>query len=215
MDHTSSSSSKQLNPSSSSQTHPVFVQYIQDHTMTPKEQYHSRSFVMETSHKLLLATGIAVDTIIKSDVGRYLDFKAVDTLFYISTESGTGEGNAHVNIHKVPSSKGDIFSSSLLQALEKRSLMKLLQYTIDRGQRLEGHKGGATTLNERDMAMGRALRRSQNAPEATPRGGDGGGDDNGAAQEMDSFASYLQKQKDVSKTKRSSITWVVFARTAS
>ena len=100
-----------------------------------------------------------------------------------------------MNIHKVPSSKGDIFSSSLLQALEKRSLMKLLQYTIDRGQRLEGHKGGATTLNERDMAMGRALRRSQNAPEATPRGGDGGGDDNGAAQEMDSFASYLQKQK--------------------
>ena len=87
MDHTSSSSSKQLNPSSSSQTHPVFVQYIQDHTMTPKRAvYHSRSFVMETSHKLLLATGIAVDTIIKSDVGRYLDFKAVDTLFYISTE---------------------------------------------------------------------------------------------------------------------------------
>ena len=84
-----------------------------------------------------------MDTIVSSDVGRYLDFKAVDTLFYISAKDDT-TGGVRVGVDKVPSSKGDIFGSSLLQALEKRSLMKLLQYTVDRGQRLRGPQRGQT-----------------------------------------------------------------------
>ena len=194
MDRSSSSLSEPSDSSSSFKCHPVFEGYVQDHTMTPNRAiFHSRSFVLETSHKLLLATGKAVDTVISSDVGRYLDFKAIDALFYISTKINTDGGAVQVHVDKVPSSKGDIFSSSLLQALEKRSLMKLLQYTIDRGQRLEGHKGGATTLNERDMSMGRALRRSQNTPEAAKRGS--GGNKEGAIDESMSFSSYLERQR--------------------
>ena len=52
-------------------------------------------------------------------VGNYLEFKTVDAIYYIR-EGGEG-------VVRVPSSKADIFTSSLLHALEKRALMKFLQ----------------------------------------------------------------------------------------
>lgn len=171
--------------------HPVFEGYRKDHYLTAnRANFHSRHFCIETTHKLVLATGAAVDTIISSDVGRYLDFKALDSVFYIHRKqkagSSSGGDGGEIIVDKVPASKGDIFSSSTLQALEKRCLMKVLQHTIDRGQRKEGHKGGATTLNERDLSMGRALRRPQNTPESVTS--DGGEDET-------FFADYLGKNK--------------------
>ena len=168
---------------------PIFLSYRKDHNLTPNRAYfHSRHFCIETNHRLVLACGAAVDTIISSEVGRYLDFKALDAVFYAHGElkSDRGVHSGGIVLEKVPANKGDIFSSNTLQALEKRCLMRVLQHTIDRGQRKEGHKGGATTLNERDLIMGRALRRPQNTPELVSSEGN---------EDETFFEDYLEKHK--------------------
>lgn len=176
-------------PTSTMEFHPVFAGYRKDHQLTSnRAHFHSRHFCIETNHRLVLATGAAVDTIISSEVGRYLDFKAMDAVFYIheKLKASSEITESAIILDKVPASKGDIFSSNTLQALEKRCLMKVLQHTMDRGQRKEGHKGGATTLNERDLMMGRALRRPQNTPEiVVPEGNE----------DETSFEDYLAKHK--------------------
>jgi RAB protein geranylgeranyltransferase component A len=194
---------------SSSSCHPVFTGYRKDHVLTGnRARFHARHFSVETSHRLVLASGAAVDTIISSDVARYLDFKAIDSLFYIHIEGGGGNSSSSsssssstplapplsITIDKVPSSKGEIFSSGILHALEKRSLMKLLQHTVDRGQRRAGHD--ASTLNERDLSMGRAIRRSQNTPDA------GIGGVNEDRDDQQPFLAYLAQQRVSTRLQR-------------
>ena len=134
-------------------THPAFFGYRKDSTtLTPNRAvFKSREFCLDTAFRPCLAAGISVDSMISSDVGKYLEFKTVDAIYYIN--------DANSVVH-VPSSKSDIFSSSLLHALEKRSLMKFLQFAMDRGQSFKGNE--VSTLNERELMIGRALRRPQN-----------------------------------------------------
>jgi len=83
-------------------------------------------------YRLVAASGAAVDALISSDVGKYLEFKAIETVYFATSSlpssaaksSGSGSG---IKIEKVPSTKAGIFSTSLLSPLEKRSLMKFLQ----------------------------------------------------------------------------------------
>lgn len=63
-------------------------------------------------------------------------------------------------IENVPCSKGDVFNTKLLNALEKRVLMKFLQFVSDWG--LTNTGSDVTTVNERELAQGRSLQRPQN-----------------------------------------------------
>jgi RAB protein geranylgeranyltransferase component A len=98
-----------------------------------------------------LGSGIAIDCLIQSGVANYLEFKSLDRISYLSSSS---------RIESVPCSKGDVFNTKLLNALEKRVLMKFLQFVSDWGQTNTG--SDVTTVNERELSQGRSLQRPQN-----------------------------------------------------
>lgn len=177
-------------PPSSNTCHPCFFDYVKDHGMTKlRAMLKSRFFSVDSSCRLLLGSAASIDTIIASGVSKYLEFKSVEGLFYV--ESGAG-----VEIHSVPCSKGDIFTSKLLNAFEKRALMKFLQSAIDWGQKQEGNL--ATTLNERELAAGRALKRPQNKLDhgiAVGKSKDPSSDDDGFSPSLLEFRDYLTAHK--------------------
>ena len=63
-------------------THPAFFGYRKDSTtLTPNRAvFKSREFCLDTAFRPCLAAGISVDSMISSDVGKYLEFKTVDAI---------------------------------------------------------------------------------------------------------------------------------------
>lgn len=145
---------------SSCHTHPSFFGYQKNHRYTyPTLLSNSRYFNFDAVPKLLLSDGKMVDEIVASGVGNYLEFKSVDALYFISPENKK-DPFSQLQIQKLPGSKADIFNSKMISALEKRSLMKVIQFAIDYGRRHDGLP--VETLNENELASGRALLRPQN-----------------------------------------------------
>jgi RAB protein geranylgeranyltransferase component A len=107
---------------------------------------------------LLLGSGIVVDSLIKSDVSKYLEFQAMEGLFVYRPDEGNSCSS--ITATSVPRSRGEVFKSDLFNVLEKRSLMKFLQIVSDWGRERDGIQ--AERLNEKDLATGRSLHRPQN-----------------------------------------------------
>ncbi|KXS10998.1 FAD/NAD(P)-binding domain-containing protein [Gonapodya prolifera JEL478] len=76
----------------------------------------SRDFNVELAPRIALSNGALVELLIKSGVGRYLEFKNLESLEIVQDNS----------LRQVPCSKEDVFSSSFLTLPEKRRLMRLL-----------------------------------------------------------------------------------------
>ncbi|CEP18908.1 hypothetical protein [Parasitella parasitica] len=83
----------------------------------------SRSYNLDTTPKLLGAREDLVETLIRSGVGRYLEFKNVDDIFIFDQTSR--------GLEKVPSSKEDVFTNKSVTLIEKRKLMKFLTYAME------------------------------------------------------------------------------------
>ena len=159
--------------------HPCFFGYRPDHKQTTTRLLHdSRRFQIDSTPKLLLSAGKMVDAIIASGVGHYLEFKPVESLFYVASKSAIEntpnmasqdltEVASSLKLWQVPCCKKDIFNTKLFTGLEKRSLMKLMQFAVDYGRAKDGLP--VTTLNENELAQGRSLFRPQN--KLTPNGG--------------------------------------------
>jgi RAB protein geranylgeranyltransferase component A len=144
-------------PDSPSTTHPAFWGYRKDKDMTlSRAASMSRHFSIDTNPKMLLSFGPMVDAIIASGVSSYIEFVSIEGLYYLQADA---KGTA--KICSVPSSKADVFKSKLLGALEKRSLMKLLQTAVSYGNTLRGVD--VTDQREAVLAKGRALHQPQNA----------------------------------------------------
>lgn len=83
----------------------------------------SRSYNLDTTPKLLGTREDLVETLIRSGVGRYLEFKNVDDIFIFDRSSKA--------LEKVPSSKEDIFTNKSVSLIEKRKLMKFLTFAME------------------------------------------------------------------------------------
>jgi len=81
----------------------------------------SRDYNVDLIPKLIMSTGKMVEILVKTDVTRYLEFKAVDGSFVVA------EGK----IYKVPSTSGEALKSSLMGILEKRRCGKFLEFVGD------------------------------------------------------------------------------------
>lgn len=142
---------------SSESTHPAFFGYRKDKEVTlSRAAAMSRHFSIDTNPRLLLSFGPMVDAIIASGVSSYIEFVSIEGLYYLQADS-----KGIPKICSVPSSKADVFKSKLLGALEKRSLMKLLQTAVSYGNSLRGMD--VTDQREAILAKGRALHQPQNA----------------------------------------------------
>ncbi|OWZ00533.1 Rab proteins geranylgeranyltransferase component A [Phytophthora megakarya] len=125
----------------------------------------SSSFSIDVNPRLMLSSEQLVETLITSGVGRYLEFAAIERTYVHFQPSASGakteEGVEPDTVWEVPCSKKDVFQSKLLGMVEKRQLMKFLQFVADYGETHILHED-VKTKNERTLALGRALKRPQN-----------------------------------------------------
>jgi len=78
----------------------------------------SRDYNVDLIPKFLMSCGTLVQILVKTDVTRYLEFKAVDGSFVVH------QGK----VYKVPSTGAEALKSSLMGLLEKRRCQKFLEY---------------------------------------------------------------------------------------
>jgi len=78
----------------------------------------SRDYNVDLIPKFLMSCGMLVQILVKTDVTRYLEFKAVDGSFVYH------EGK----VHKVPSTAGEALKSNLMGLMEKRRCGKFLEF---------------------------------------------------------------------------------------
>jgi len=78
----------------------------------------SRDYNVDLIPKFLMSCGTLVQILVKTDVTRYLEFKAVDSSFVVN------QGK----VYKVPSTGAEALKSSLMGILEKRRCQKFLEY---------------------------------------------------------------------------------------
>ena len=142
--------------SSSSSVHPSFQGYrMSAPDSMGRLLLDSRKFALDLSPKLILASGDMVDCLLRSGTANYMEFKAIDGLYFVSGDE------SKPSVQRVPCSKSDVFANASFTALEKRKLMKFLQAAMDWGRH---DKDGADLnfLNETQLAQGRSLHRPQN-----------------------------------------------------
>ncbi|CEG46877.1 rab proteins geranylgeranyltransferase component [Plasmopara halstedii] len=118
----------------------------------------SSAFSIDVNPRLLLSSEQLVETLITSGVGRYLEFAAIERTYVHLPTLDNSESDT---VWHVPCSKTDVFQSKLLGMVEKRQLMKFLQFVADYGDTHILHED-IKTKNERSLALGRALKRPQN-----------------------------------------------------
>jgi len=78
----------------------------------------SRDYNVDLIPKFLMSCGTLVQILVKTDVTRYLEFKAVDGSFVVNGGK----------VYKVPSTGAEALKSSLMGILEKRRCQKFLEY---------------------------------------------------------------------------------------
>ncbi|KAK4293747.1 hypothetical protein Pmani_033582 [Petrolisthes manimaculis] len=87
---------------------------------------HSRKFNIDLAPKLLYSRGPLVELLISSNVARYTEFKCITrVLTWMMTGKGECEDGG---LLAVPCSRSDVFTTSAITLVEKRLLMKFLQF---------------------------------------------------------------------------------------
>jgi len=81
----------------------------------------SRDYNVDVIPKFLMSCGTLVQILVKTDVTRYLEFKAVDGSFVVQ------DGK----VYKVPSTGAEALKSSLMGILEKRRCQKFLEFIAE------------------------------------------------------------------------------------
>ncbi len=123
----------------------------------------NRNFSLDIRNQAVLAAGWDVDLLIRSGVARYVEFKSIERIFIARqsmNEGARGEDAKDFKLESVPCSRADVFSTPELSLIEKHLMMKFLRLAQDWGLRVEGKD--VTKSNEKELGMGRSLKRPQN-----------------------------------------------------
>ncbi|KAI8981100.1 GDP dissociation inhibitor [Pilobolus umbonatus] len=81
-----------------------------------------RNYNLDTTPKLLASREELVETLIRSGVGRYLEFKNVNNVYVFDDKA--------LSLDKVPSSKEDVFTNKSVSLIDKRKIMKFLTFAM-------------------------------------------------------------------------------------
>ncbi|CAL1539756.1 unnamed protein product [Lymnaea stagnalis] len=80
-----------------------------------------RKYCIDISPKFLYCSGDLVELLIQSDVARYCEFRTVSRVLTF----------LQGKLQQVPCSRADVFSSKIVSLVEKRLMMKFLQFAAD------------------------------------------------------------------------------------
>ncbi|RUS81552.1 hypothetical protein EGW08_010682, partial [Elysia chlorotica] len=92
-----------------------------------------RRFCLDLSPRVLFCCGEIIELLIRSDVARYCEFRTVSRVLTVLKDK----------LEPVPCSRADVFGSKIVSLIEKRLMMKFLQFAADfenHPQEYEGHK---------------------------------------------------------------------------
>jgi len=170
--------------SDSTAVHPAFCGHLTSKGISTLARAlhpsNSRKYSVDKICQLVYCSGEAVNVMLEAGVDAYLEFNSLEYLYYYKAVAASTAATATAKpaaqtggscLHQwsVPCSKADIFSTTLLELVSKRSLMKFLQYTADWGRiNVEG-LADISSLNELQLGAGRSLNRPQNK-QHTPAG---------------------------------------------
>mmetsp|Transcript_14426 Transcript_14426/g.56730 ORF Transcript_14426/g.56730 Transcript_14426/m.56730 type:complete len:438 (+) Transcript_14426:178-1491(+) len=100
----------------------------------------SRDYNIDVVPKFIMANGVLVSMLIKTDVTKYLDFKVIDGSYVMKQNK----------ISKVPATEKEALSSSLMGLLEKRRFKKFLEYVAswEEGASCKGLDTSKATMYE-------------------------------------------------------------------
>lgn len=110
----------------------------------------SRSYNLDLTPKLLSCKSELVEVLIRSGVGRYLEFKGVDEMCLFQNGKLERVRNTYNDGYclsdpiftiKVPSSKEDVFNNQAISLIDKRKLMRFLTYAVDYQEKPEMMEG--------------------------------------------------------------------------
>ncbi|XP_071479847.1 rab proteins geranylgeranyltransferase component A 2-like [Diadema antillarum] len=89
-----------------------------------------RKFNIDLSPKLMFCRGSMVELLVSSRISRYAEFKAVTRIL------------THINgkLEQVPCSRADVFSSRYVSVLEKRMLMRVIEFCLDHENRQDEYR---------------------------------------------------------------------------
>uniref|UniRef100_A0ABM0MH96 Rab proteins geranylgeranyltransferase component A 1-like n=1 Tax=Saccoglossus kowalevskii TaxID=10224 RepID=A0ABM0MH96_SACKO len=79
-----------------------------------------RRFNIDIAPKMLFSRGSLVELLISSNISRYAEFKCVTSILTYLND----------RIEQVPCSRSDVFSSKFVSMLEKRMLMKFIEFSL-------------------------------------------------------------------------------------
>ncbi|XP_038055645.1 rab proteins geranylgeranyltransferase component A 2-like [Patiria miniata] len=86
-----------------------------------------RKFNIDLAPKLMFCRGSMVELLVSSRISRYAEFKAVTRILSVIKDK----------LELVPCSRSDVFSSKYVSVLEKRMLMRLIEFCLHYQDRLE------------------------------------------------------------------------------
>ena len=100
-------------------------------------------FNIDVAPKIHLSLGPLIKALLKSGVGRYLEFMPLrHTFLYDDGHSQLGHGATQASLQRVPMSKADIFQAKSITPIEKRLFMKFMQWCIVQGGIAAASEGG-------------------------------------------------------------------------
>lgn len=98
----------------------------------------ARDYVIDLTPKVMFSKGPLVELLIRANVQKYLQLRALDDCFLIVDRDR--------GLYKTPLSKSSVFQDDLLSLLDKRSLMKFLHIILGNERSPEDHKASDAEL---------------------------------------------------------------------
>jgi RAB protein geranylgeranyltransferase component A len=126
-------------------------------------QKEHRHFALDCTPTFVLASGRAVQGMLSSGVADYLEFKAMEGLYWLEQQPSNSKKKDGITtttttvLSRVPCSKNDVFGTKLLAPMEKRRLMKFIQLSMDYATKLmvtEEMEAAAATINNKSHQDG-------------------------------------------------------------
>lgn len=104
-------------------------------SFTPALETNRRRYALSLFPSVLPSRGELIDTLVKSDVSKYVSFRMLDSVSIWNDEAGLGEsgdpasaGGSSGSVTRVPGSKEEVFKDKSASLMEKRRLMKFLMF---------------------------------------------------------------------------------------
>ena len=108
---------------------------------------YSRQFNIDLAPKLLFSKSASVDSLIESGVSNYLEFNNVaDNYFYNPTPGKSLEelkNSVPNDMVKIPFSKSEIFTNTVLSFKEKRQLVKAIEMCLEGTDKMDKEEEGS------------------------------------------------------------------------